>query len=86
MRIIQANLCLRFLPCDGWTRESVRLLLREDKRLERVLPRYYDERDRAGRGKMELNDGFPHEDCDYFVVYDKDQPFLPDAIAEHEIV
>lgn len=85
MRVIQASLCLRFQPSDGWTREAVRNLLREDQRLARVFPRYYDERDEAGRGSWELDDDLPHEDCDYFAVYDVTQPFSPDALAEHEI-
>jgi hypothetical protein len=81
-RITQANLCLRFYRGDGWTREDVRQLLREDQRLARVFPRYFDERDVAGRVR-ELDDGLPHDDCAYFAVYDRMQPFSPDALAMH---
>jgi hypothetical protein len=84
-RITQANLCLRFYRAAGWTREEVRQLLREDKRLARVFPRYFDARDiKDIRGKVrELDDGLPHEDCAYFAVYDLSQPFSPDALAMH---
>lgn len=85
MKIIQANLCLRFRPADGWTREAVRQLLGDDKRLERVMPRYYDERDKVGQGSFELPDGLPHDDCDYFAVYGMCYPFSPEALAQHEI-
>jgi len=40
-------------------------LLAEDRRLARVLPRYFDARDQAGAG-LELDDGLPHDDCAYF--------------------
>lgn len=86
MRIIQANLCLRFLPRLGWTREAVRQMLRGDKRLARVMPRYYDERDSAGKGSFELDDKLPHDDCEYFAVYGSTDPFLTEALAAHEIV
>jgi hypothetical protein len=84
MRIVQANLCLRFYTRDGWTREAVRQLLRDDQRLARVFPRYFDERDKAGRGSFELDDGLPHDECDYFAVYGACEPFS-DEIAKHEI-
>lgn len=89
MRIIQASLCLRFLPCCGWTREAVRQLLRGDKRLARVCPRYYRSSHPVElhyRGTFEIDDGMPHDDCDYFAVYDTTDPFLPEALAAHEIV
>ena len=86
MRIVQANLCLRFHPRCGWTREAVRQLLRDDKRLERVMPRYFDARDKAGQGSNELADGLPHDDCDYFAVYGACEAFSAAALAEHEIV
>jgi hypothetical protein len=86
MRIVQANLCLRFYTSSGWTREAVRQLLREDQRLARVCPRYFDERDKAGRGSFELDDGLPHDECDYFAVYGASEPFAPEALAMHEIV
>ncbi len=83
-RIVQASLCLRFYRADGWTREEVRQLLREDKRLARVCPRYFDERDKAGRG-FEHDDGLPHDDCDYFAVYGVLDPFDPEALALHKM-
>ena len=86
MRIVQASLCLRFYRQDGWTREAVRQLLREDQRLARVMPRYFDKRDSAGQGSFELDDGLPHDECAYFAVYGVADPFCPKALAEHEIV
>ena len=84
-RIFQASLCLRFYTSAGWTRDEVRKLLSEDQRLARVFPRYFDERDKAGRGSFELDDGLPHDDCDYFAVYGVLDPFAPEALALHEI-
>lgn len=84
-RIVQANLCLRFYRSDGWTREEVRQLLREDKRLARVFPRYFDDRDEAGRGSFELDDGLPHDECDYFAVYKVSNPFSKEALALHDL-
>ena len=86
MRIVQANLCLRFYRSSGWTREAVRQLLADDKRLARVMPRYFDDRDKAGRGSFELEDGLPHDECEYFAVYGACDPFDPVKLAEHEIV
>jgi hypothetical protein len=84
-RIVQASLCLRFYTSLGWTREEVRKLLREDQRLARICPRYFDERDKAVQGQ-ECDDGLPHDDCDYFAVYGVLDPFAPEALAAHEIV
>ena len=84
-RIAQASLCLRFYRSAGWTREEVRKLLREDKRLARVFPRYFDHRDPRDRRGFELDDGLPHDDCDYFAVYGVLDPFAPEALALHEI-
>jgi len=81
-RITQASLCLRFYTGDGWTREEVRQLLREDKRLARVFPRYFDKRDPEVKG-FEVDDGLPHDDCAYFAVYGRMQPFSADALAAH---
>jgi len=81
MRIIEASLCLRFYRSDGWTREAVRELLADDKRLSRVSPRYFDDRDRVG-----LEDDLPHDDCDYFAVYDCGYPFSKEALAEHKLI
>ena len=86
MRIDEASLCLRFYTSSGWTREAVRLLLRDDQRLARVMPRYFDHRDQAGRGSDELDDGLPHEDCDYFAVYGSSKPFSEVALAQHEVI
>jgi len=86
MKIHQASLVLRFYRSVGWTRESVRQLLKEDQRLARVMPRYFDSRDKAGQGSFELDDGLPHEGCDYFAVYSPNDPFSAEALAEHEIV
>ena len=86
MRIIQASLCLRFYTANGWTRSAVANLLKDDCRPARVMPRYFDERDKVGQGSFELDDGLDHDECDYFAVYDNHDPFLPDALAEHEIV
>lgn len=87
-RIVKANLCLRFYRASGWTREDVRKLLCADQRLSRVVPRYFDERDkiRLGCNNFELDDGLPHEDCDYFAVYGVIDPFCPEALAKHDIV
>jgi hypothetical protein len=85
MRIAQANLCLRFYTSAGWTREAVRQLLADDKRLARVFPRYFDGRDKAGQGSFEMDDGLPHDDCEYFAVYGSANPFSNDRLAEHEI-
>ena len=86
MRIVQASLCLRFYRSAGWTREAVRKHLRHDKRLARVMPRYYDARDKIGEGSFELDDGLPHDDCEYFAVYGMCEPFCPHALLHHEIV
>ena len=85
MRIVQASLCLRFYRSAGWTRELVRQLLREDQRLARVFPRYFDARDKVGQGSFELDDGEPHDDCDYFAVYGVGEPFSREALSQHEI-
>ena len=85
-RIVQSSLCLRFYTSAGWTREQVRQLLREDQRLARVFPRYFDDRDKAGRGSFELDDGLPHDDCDYFAVYGLSEPFSAEALADHDVV
>lgn len=85
-RISRANLCLRFYRSDGWTREEVRQLLKDDQRLARVFPRYFDERDKAGRGSFELDDGLPHDECDYFAVYGVIEPFSKEALALYYIV
>lgn len=84
-RIVQASLCLRFYRSAGWTREEVRKLLREDQRLARVCPRYFDKRDPKDLSGFELDDGLPHDDCDYFAVYGVLDPFDPEALALHEI-
>lgn len=85
-RIVQASLCLRFYRSAGWTREEVRQLLREDQRLARVFPRYFDDRDQAGRGSFELDDGLPHDECEYFAVYGLSEPFSAEALALHDVV
>jgi hypothetical protein len=85
-RTVKANLYLRFYTSDGWTREEVRKLLREDQRLARVMPRYFDHRDKAGQGSNELDDGLPHDECDYFAVYDCFGPFSATKLAKHYIV
>lgn len=87
-RIVQASLCLRFYRSAGWTREDVRQLLREDKRLARVIPRYFGIRDRQVRLDIgfELDDGLPHDDCEYFAVYGISEPFSKDALALHDVV
>jgi hypothetical protein len=64
----------------------VRRLLREDQRLARVIPRYFDSRDKAGQGSFELDDELPHDDCDYFAVYGVGEPFSQEALAAHEVV
>lgn len=86
--IIQANLCLRFYTSAGWTREDVRQLLSADQRLERVVPRYFDERDYAIRNSSsnEHHDTLPHDDCAYFAVYGCMEPFSREALSKHEIV
>jgi len=39
-----------------------------------------------GGNYIELNDGLPHDDCDYFAVYSTVNPFSVEALAEHEII
>ncbi len=85
-RIVQASLGLRFYRSSGWTREEVRQLLREDQRLSRVFPRYFDDRDKVGQGSFELDDGQPHDECDYFAVYGVSEPFSEKALSTHEVV
>lgn len=85
MKITEASLCLRFYPSSDWTRQAVCDLLKEDNRLARVVPRYFDERDNIGAG-WELDDDLPHDDCDYFAVYDVPEPFSPEALAAHDII
>jgi hypothetical protein len=85
-RIVQANLCLRFYTSSGWTREEVRQLLREDQRLARVMPRYFDGRDKVHSGSVELDDGLPHDECDYFAVYGVTNPFRSEVLFDYEIV
>lgn len=84
-RIVQASLCLRFYTRDGWTREAVRQLLATDQRLARVLPRYFDARDRVHDGSFELDDDLPHDECDYFAVYGVTNPFQNEAMFDYEI-
>lgn len=86
MRIVEASLCVRFYRSSGWTRDAVRQLLSDDQRLARVMPRYFDERDKAGQGSFELDDGLPHDECEYFAVYGACEPFLPEAMAKHELI
>lgn len=85
-KIVKANLCLRFYTSAGWTREDVRQMLKEDKRLARVMPRYFDDRDKAGRGSFELDDNLPHDECDYFAVYGSCEPFSNEELAKHDII
>ena len=66
-------------------REAVRRLLAEDRRLARVMPRYFDARDPAGAG-LELDDGLPHDDCDYFAVYGCTNPFSREELRKHEVI
>jgi hypothetical protein len=86
MRIVEGNLCLRFYRSDGWTREAVRQLLDTDQRLARVLPRFPDARDKMTYGSDELDDQLPHDDCEYFAVYDLWHPFSSSALANHEVI
>jgi hypothetical protein len=50
-----------------------------------VFPRYFDERDQAGNGSYELDDGLPHDECTYFAVYGDCYPFSPEELAKHEV-
>lgn len=86
MRIVQANLCLRFYRNSGWIRESVRQLLKQDARLARVVPRYFDRQRDPRTPGFELDDGLPHDECDYFAVYGSCEPFDAKLLARHEIV
>ena len=88
MRIVEGNLCLRFYRSDGWTREAVRQLLDTDQRLARVMPRYRldDGRDHVAYCSDELDDQLPHDDCEYFAVYDLWHPFSSSALANHEVI
>ena len=86
MRIVEASLCLRFYRASGWTRDAVRQLLGDDKRLARVMPRYFDARDKVGQGSNELDDGLPHDDCEYFAVYGACEPFSRCELEKHEVI
>jgi hypothetical protein len=86
MRIVEGNLCLRFYRSDGWTREAVRQLLDGDQRLACVLPRYRDARDKIHHGSNELDDGLPHDDCEYFAVYASYNSFSESALANHQVI
>lgn len=86
MRISEASLCLRFYRSAGWTREAVRQLLADDQRLARVMPRYFDERDKAGQGSFELDDWLPHDECEYFAVYGACEPFSKSALRKHDVI
>lgn len=81
-----ASLCLRFYRSDGWSREEVRQLLREDKRLARVCPRYRDWRDEMTKDSFELDDGLPHDDCSYFAVYGVSDPFSAELLSRHNVM
>lgn len=49
------------------------------------MPRYFDGRDKAGDGSLELDDGLPHDDCEYFAVYGACEPFDAAKLAKHEV-
>ena len=86
--IQEASLCLRFYRSAGWTREQVRQLLGTDQRIDRVMPRYFDARDdlvKAMKDRFELHDDAPHDDCDYFAVYNPGQPFDRAKLARHTV-
>lgn len=83
-RVVQ-GIVLRFYRSAGWTREEVRQLLKEDKRLERVIPRYFDQRDKVP-ANYELKDGLPHDECEYFAVYDVSDPFPEEALDIYTLV
>jgi hypothetical protein len=86
MRIVEGNLCLRFYRSDGWTREAVRQLLDGDQRLSLVLPRYREARDKIHHGVNELDDGLPHDECEYFAVYAPYSSFSESALANHQVI
>ena len=50
------------------------------------MPRYFDERDKCSNGMLELDDGLPHDECDYFAVYGFADPFSREELAKHEII
>jgi hypothetical protein len=87
MRIVEGNLVLRFYRSDGWTREAVRQLLDGDQRLARVMPRYKldDGRDWVAYCSNELDDGLPHDECEYFAVYASYNSFSESALANHRV-
>ena len=89
MIIDEANLCLRFYTCKGWTRSLVAEL--SDKvELFDVLPRYFDDRDKLtenlpySRNRLEIEGEFT--DCEHYAVYNKSF-WWPDKdkLSEHEI-
>ena len=86
MRIVEGSLVLRYHRSDGWTREAVRQLLDGDQRLAWVLPRYRDERDEIHHGMIELDDGLPHDECEYFAVYASFHSFSESALANHQVI
>jgi hypothetical protein len=71
----------------------VRQLLDGDQRLARVMPRYKldDGRDWVAYCSDELDDGLPHDDCEYFAVYVSCDPFSfspfsESALANHQVI
>ena len=48
--------------------------------------RYFDARDQTGNQGNELDDGLPHNDCNYFAVYDRSEPFDKEALDPYSIV
>jgi len=67
--IHQASLALRYLPCDGWTRQAVADLLGVPDPMRYVIPRYYDHRDPPARGDQTTDDRDPHPEAAYYAVY-----------------
>lgn len=93
MRILKANLCYRFSPCDGWTRKMVSDL-HEFPDFSKVIPRYYDlEMDQNILNNLEkgyimpeeLNDG-EYQNCDYFAVYNTSMKIDKTKLSNHEII
>ncbi|MEZ9709401.1 hypothetical protein AB4254_12035 [Vibrio breoganii] len=84
----KANLCLRFYRNDGWNRSEVANLL-DSKRIEAVIPRYYnldqdDEALKAKKGFL-MQARFNSEEylnCDYYAVYSRSETFNKKLLDE----
>lgn len=92
MKIFKGNLCFRFYPSEGWTRQLVSDMF-ENPDYSKVIPRFYDfEDDERIMKSLEkgfvmpenLNDG-KFLDCDYFAVYNTEMTINDMKLSDHTI-